>query len=640
MRFECRRSLLLLLCLWMGILFSPYAQAYITKPVPSFGLQFGCSTYVTVLRVEKVNRTPEGGIIVWRKFRDLKGVYPKDTVQHVFDLKNTPQHKGGGTVPVRPDEVDWRYAIAWAEPGKLAVMFTRQYDPYGDFGHTYIDGCWYATMCPPRDWHFWYAIYSDSYCLNRWYCGTPEQLIDAVEAVLAGKEVAVPVLAEGSKEDLRVGRAKIMGLKVSLAIGDYAPQRDLVNIPFNFRRFRPISGMPGFTHYRGLATMGPGAVGVTPGDFIGDGRPGLCIYDEQRVVLFANTDDFRQASFCIEGGAHSAAWADCTGDDRLDLLLATPFGLRLFVNLGNGNFVEATNSLSTSSYQHVTAAAWITVTGAKEARPDILAADGFRGLRLYRNTPVQTNAPAATNPPAFMPHFEDVSDTVGLGSGGIAGNLKGDHLAVADVNGDGRPDVLYSAANGVLLLNTPEGFRAATNSGISYQAGGVAPAFGDFNGDGLPDLFVPQRKGGLGRLFINKGHGRFQDVTGSSGALAEASGQGTCAVWSDFCGRGKQDLLVGCVYGPNRYFRNSGSGTFSDAGNEIGLYQDTYNSSGMCVIDANMDGVPDLVLGNMGRESAALVGNRSRFASTHQSSAARSMERDSFTGSGTVSRRP
>lgn len=630
MRFECRRPVMSLLCLFVGTLCGPSAMAYITVPVQTFGLQCTWSKYITVVRVEAVDH--EKGVIVFRKVRDLKGIYPKTTIRHVFEPKKesnpvTSQPIVAAQGLFRPDVTDWRYAVRWAATGKLIVMFSFDYGGAGDYGHAYVDGCWYAMNCPQRDWENWYTIYTDPNCLIRWYCGTPDQLIDAVEAVLAGKEVAVPVLFEGSKEDLRGGRAKIKGLKVSLAIRDYAPQRDLVNMPFNFRRFLPTSGMPGFTHYKELATMGPGAVGVTPGDFMGDGRPGLCLYDEQRVVLFENTDDFRKASFCIEGGAHSAAWADCNGDGRLDMLLATPFGLRLFANQGNSKFIEATNSLSISSYQHVTAAAWITITGAKDARPDILAADGFRGLRLYRNTTAQTNAPAATNLPAVMPHFVDVSDTVGLGSGGIAGNLKGDHLAVADVNGDGRPDVLYSAGNGALLLNTTEGFRAATNSGISYQAGGVAPAFGDFNGDGLPDLFVPQRKGGLGRLFINKGRGRFQDVTGSSGALAEASGQGTCAVWSDFCGRGKQDLLVGCVYGPNRYFRNSGSGTFSDAGNEIGLYKDIYNSSGMCVVDANMDGVPDLVLGNRGRESVVLVGNRSRLASTNQSSAASGMER-------------
>ena len=66
--------------------------------------------------------------------------------------------------------------MKWAEAGKTAILFTRKYDPFGDFGHTYIDGCWYATMCPPRDWEFWYAIYADPNLLNRWHCGTTDQL--------------------------------------------------------------------------------------------------------------------------------------------------------------------------------------------------------------------------------------------------------------------------------------------------------------------------------------------------------------------------------------------------------------------------------------------------------------------------------
>jgi hypothetical protein len=34
------------------------------------------------------------------------------------------------------------------------------------------------------------------------------------------------------------------------------------------------------------------------------------------------------------------------------------------------------------------------------------------------------------------------------------------------------------------------------------------------------------------------------------------------ATWSDFNGDGKTDLLVACVKGPNRYFRNAGGGKF------------------------------------------------------------------------------
>ncbi len=201
------------------------APAYITTPVPTLGV-LAESTYITVVRVEKVNR--EKGIVVYSKVRDLKGKYPTDKIRHVFDLKNTPRHMGAGDVPVKPDEKDWAHAVKWAEVGKTAVMFTRKYDPFGDFGHTYIDGCWYATMCPARDWDLWYAIYADPTLLGRWHCGTPDQLIPAVEAILAGAEAVVPVLCEGSRDDLRQGKAKIKGMKVGTKIADHVPERDLV----------------------------------------------------------------------------------------------------------------------------------------------------------------------------------------------------------------------------------------------------------------------------------------------------------------------------------------------------------------------------------------------------------------------------
>ena len=204
---------------------SPPGQAYITRPVTTLG-HLCDSTYITEVRVEHVSK--EKGIIIYKKVKDLKGKYPKDQIKHIFDLKNTPQHKGPGDVPIRPDEKDWNYALEWAEPGKTAVIFALKYDPYGDFGHTYIDGCWYATMCPKRDWEWWYSIYTDPALLSRWHCGTPAKLVPALETILAGKEAIVPVMVGGTKEDLRLGKAKIQGMKASLKIRDYNPKRDLV----------------------------------------------------------------------------------------------------------------------------------------------------------------------------------------------------------------------------------------------------------------------------------------------------------------------------------------------------------------------------------------------------------------------------
>jgi hypothetical protein len=203
--------------------------------------------------------------------------------------------------------------------------------------------------------------------------------------------------------------------------------------------------------------------------------------------------------------------------------------------------------------------------------------------------------------------FEDISMHVGLGSDGVGGNLRGDTLTVCDVNGDGRPDFLYGAGTGLLVLNTPQGFVAAPNSGIVYQPGGVGPVFGDFDGDGLPDLFVPQH--GACKLFRNDGAGHFTDVTAQAGDLAKTSGDFTSAAWGDVDNDGKLDLVVGCLHGPNRFFRNKGDGTFEDATEALGLHQRIFNTQAVCLVDLNNDGALDMVFNNEGQESAVLLGN-------------------------------
>jgi hypothetical protein len=215
--------------------------------------------------------------------------------------------------------------------------------------------------------------------------------------------------------------------------------------------------------------------------------------------------------------------------------------------------------------------------------------------------------PRKTAPPVVDWRFEDVSEAVGLGPRGIGSDVKGDTLTIVDVNGDGRPDFLYGAGSGLLVLNTPNGFVVSKDSGLAFRPGQVGPVFGDFDNDGYPDLLVPQANGC--KLFRNNGKGRFVDVTATSGDLARPFGQVRCAAWGDFDNDGYLDLVVGCLRGPNRFFRNRGDGTFEDATESVGLHQRIFNTQAIGVVDLNGDGVLDLVLNNEGQDSVVLLGN-------------------------------
>ncbi len=576
------------------------AHAYIRVSY-SLGRIASESKCITVARVTEVDRSKN--VITYRKVRDIRGSYPAETIRHNIGKNGefSGQGKGAHGKYIGESARDWRDVMEWANVGKEVVFFWN-----GGPCEVCIGNYWYQVVPEGSDWRLLHS--EPTFALA--FAGRVPNLIAAATAMVAGQEVVVPAMVPSEVNALLERTARPHRLKASLKLTDYNPQRDFVGWGGDGDDLRPVAGMPGFSHYGALTTLRGGTTGLAPACFQGEDKPGLCLFNEQRVVLMEQREGFlAEIALPVEGGARAAAWADGNGDGRPDLLLATPAGLNLLMNMGSNKFVSCTNRLPLVPYQHVTAATWIRT--APEAPPDILLADGFRGLRLYRNRTAVPSAAAAGAVTNVLPLFEDVSEAVGLGVEGAAGALPCAHLVVADLNGDGSDDLLVGAGSGVVLLQTKQGFQAVAAAGIAYRPQGVRPAFGDFNGDGRPDLFAPQADG-PSRLFLNIGAGRFRDVTALAGDLAKPLGTATCAVWSDFCKRGRADLLVGCLRGQNRYFRNQGNGTFTDAGRELGLYDAIYNSTDLSVQDINQDGVPDLVMGNTGGESAVLLGSRER----------------------------
>src|SRR2546426_7443663 len=206
-------------------------------------------------------------------------------------------------------------------------------------------------------------------------------------------------------------------------------------------------------------------------------------------------------------------------------------------------------------------------------------------------------------------------------SGGYSANS----VAVADVNGDGKLDLLVAnfctatpcggdGTVGVLLGNGDGTFQPA----VTYDSGGqnaVSIAVADVNSDGKPDAVVTDNcvtstcdAGAVGVLLGN-GDGTFQAaVNYTSGGLSPSS-----VVVGDVNGDGKPDLLVGNIYmGNGNYSRGSvglllgnGDGTFLgpvsfDSGGEYAY--------GVAVGDINGDGKLDLFVANFCADSTCASG--------------------------------
>ncbi len=133
--------------------------------------------------------------------------------------------------------------------------------------------------------------------------------------------------------------------------------------------------------------------------------------------------------------------------------------------------------------------------------------------------------------------------------------------------------------------------------------------FFDFDGDGDQDLlFVnsapdPRTKTILA-LYRNDGHGKFDDVTGTSGLTATFFGMGVSV--GDYDNDGRDDVFVTGV-GENRLFHNLGEGKFQDVTAQTGIMNDPERwSTSAAWVDIDNDGDLDLFVCNYVRWSREL----------------------------------
>ncbi len=151
--------------------------------------------------------------------------------------------------------------------------------------------------------------------------------------------------------------------------------------------------------------------------------------------------------------------------------------------------------------------------------------------------------------------------------------VQGDGCVAADLNGDGKPDLVVTTTSGVeLLWNT--GHDTFTEAGLRASGWYTGAAVADVNGDGKPDLFVagysdpnspvpgslagfPTNIAGVrDLLYLNEGQGKFREVGIQSGLEAAQPRHGLGAQFIDYNFDRRPDLYVANDEDPNQLYEN------------------------------------------------------------------------------------
>jgi VCBS repeat protein/ASPIC/UnbV protein len=328
-----------------------------------------------------------------------------------------------------------------------------------------------------------------------------------------------------------------------------------------------------------------------PDLFVGfNGTPNR-LYRNDAGVL---TDIAAEVGVADARATRAAAWGDYDADGDPDLLVGFAPGagsvLRLYRN-------DRSSPQAPLKFTDVTDAAGLAVPTGAVRQPawidldadgdlDLFVAFRDRANVLFRNDAVK---------------FTDIAPAVGL-----ADSRKSVGAVWFDYDEDGDFDVYVANmdgdANGLYRNDKGMFTDVAAAAGLEWGGrapkdtanGTVRPCAADVDGDGHFDLFTANY--GPNGLFLNKGGGKFEDVSRAWGIAIDAR-YDTC-LFGDFDNDGRIDLYVnGTVTGGTSYrdhlFRNAG-GRFEDVTPEniVAIQAD----HGAAWADVDADGDVDLAL--------------------------------------------
>ncbi|MCY1074312.1 FG-GAP-like repeat-containing protein [Archangium lansingense] len=209
---------------------------------------------------------------------------------------------------------------------------------------------------------------------------------------------------------------------------------------------------------------------VETGDVNGDGRPDVVAVGHSVDVLLNPGDGSLSAptSLARGEGFHSAVLSDLDGDTQVDLAVGQGDTVRVFRNTGGGTFAAPTSLPVGATLSDFRAA---DVNGDGEVD---LVTSGDKAVRVHLNT-----GEGSFSPPTV------------LALNGNAG-----WLALGDLNGDGKVDLAVTEGLHVsVFLNAGNGaFGTRTTYLVGYAtfttAGPASLELADLDGDGRPELLT------------------------------------------------------------------------------------------------------------------------------------------------------